>query len=109
MKKYRLLELDIEKLGRGWVFRCKGKYPYEEVVDFLLRENLDSPSEFTVMVMSGFKAGCDLVHLPIEAGSLSKGLSKKWLIENWANWVYPDCPVEEVEVFRLVENPIYQD
>lgn len=76
MKKYRLLDLDVDTLGRGWVFRCKGNYPYEKIVDFLLRENRDSPSEFTLIVMSGFKAGCDLVHLPAEAGSLIRGLSK---------------------------------
>lgn len=106
MKKGKLRELEVEHLGRGWVFRCTGEYPYEKIVDFLLRENRDSPSHFTLMVVSGFKAGCDLINLPAEAGSLTKGIAKSWVIENWGKWIYPECSVEDVEAFRLVDNPI---
>jgi hypothetical protein len=109
MKKYKLKELDIEKLGRGWVFRFPNADPNEDFLDLLLRENKDSPSEYTLMIMSGFDAGCDLINLPSEAGSLKQGIARDWVIKNWETWIYPECPVEQVEVFRLAENQIYND
>ena len=108
MKIYPLSELKVENLGRGWVFRFRSTDPNEELVDLLVRENSDSPSGFTLMTMSGYHAGLDLVNLPADSGSLLTGLSKRWLIQNWTKWVNPHIPIEEVSCFRLVENQLYK-
>ena len=95
--------LDIEKLafGRGWIFRCnKAAYPYESKVEFILSEEADSPSGLAFMVISGYKAGCTLVHLPKEALIPKEGIGKQWLIDNWSYWIYPECPIEDILIFR---------
>lgn len=31
------------------------------------------------------------------------GLSLPWIVENWAKWIYPECPVEEVLILPNYE------
>ncbi|WP_268947880.1 Imm45 family immunity protein [Pseudomonas fulva] len=61
-----LLECSNEVFRRGTVFRAKGSYPYEEVVDFMVFETLDEDCRFGLMVTTGYKAGLPLVWLPRE-------------------------------------------
>lgn len=41
-----LLEYSDERFSRGTVFRAKGSYPYEAVVDFKVSETLDEDRRF---------------------------------------------------------------
>ena len=87
---------DIE---RGMMIRCKGQYPYEDIVDFLICESYDSNVGYTLMVASGYKAGLRFVVLPKESiPSTNSGyaISTKWLKEYWNEWGYATCRVEDV-------------
>jgi hypothetical protein len=44
-----LLECSNEVFSRGTVFRVRGSYPYEEVVDFMVFETLDEDCRFGLM------------------------------------------------------------
>ena len=74
------------------------EWPYETPVDFMLVEDFDSPSSLSLVVSSGYKAGSLKLKLPaearVEAGAVS--VSRTWLVENWAERVYAECPVEQV-------------
>lgn len=86
-------------VSRGSVFRVRGKSPYEQVVDFMVYDPHDSNRGLGIVVVSGYKAGLPLVIFPVESYDSSSGsLDRDWLINNWSKWVYPECPVEFVEV-----------
>lgn len=107
MKK--LIDCKAETLFRGTVFRCIGKYPFENIVDFMLVEYPDDMSSgYAIYCISGYHAGCVEVVLPLKAVSqYNRGISVKWLMENWNEWVYPDCPIINVEIFEpIVHNMI---
>jgi len=93
----KLLSYPGEIICRGQVFRVPGKYPYEEVVDFMLFELIDGVGGYGLMVTSGYKTGLTLIKLPQDC-VVSGGISKSWVIDNWAKWIYPDCDVSEVYV-----------
>lgn len=93
----KLLSYPGEIICRGQIFRVPGKYPYEEFVDFMIFELNDGVRGYGLMVTSGYKAGLTLVKLPQEC-IVSGGISKAWVINNWAKWIYPDCDVSEVYV-----------
>lgn len=99
----KLLDYTVEVFHRGSVFRARGKYPYEETVDFMVFETLEEDRRFGLMVTTGYKAGLRLVHLPAESNEGTLGLSKEWVIANWAEWIYPDCDVSQVIVFEGYE------
>lgn len=90
-----LLKVREAIISRGSVFRVPGKYPYEEVVDFMVFETFDVQTPYGLMVTSGYKAGLTLVLLPRES-LVEGGISRNWVIENWREWVYPDCDVSDV-------------
>ncbi len=101
MKMTKISDVHKDGFGRGWIFRCnRAQYPYEDKVEFMIREEPDSPSAYALMVISGFKAGCTLVQLPEECLNFDKSVGRQWLIDNWSKWIYPECPVSEVSVFR---------
>ena len=92
-----------EDIERGMIVRCRGKYPYEDVVDFLICESYDSSVGYTLMVATGYKAGLRFVVLPkesISSGNSGYAISTKWLIENWSKWGYADCPIEDVWIVK---------
>ncbi|MDR6741121.1 hypothetical protein J2X56_003145 [Herbaspirillum sp. 1173] len=95
-KKLVTLE-DCEYIMHGAIFRVKGVWPYEEFVDFMLVDMADDRTRHALVVSSGRKAGLVLVRLPLDSGSpTGNTLSRKWLIENWGKWVYPQCSVQDV-------------
>lgn len=97
-QRSRLLDYK-QDISRGCVFRCKAKYPYEEVVDFMVAESFDNGElRYVLYVISGYKAGSLLVRLPKDALSTNFGLNWKWVVENWNDWIYLDCGVEDVWV-----------
>jgi hypothetical protein len=88
-----------ERIWRGTVFRCRGVYPHEEVVDFLL---VDIPhlAGFGLVVATGYKAGLPLAVLPEEArihDEKVKAISASWLLANWTERIY-DCDPHDVYV-----------
>lgn len=98
--KNLILNLNCD-LERGAILRCKGKHPYENIVDFMLVECSKSESlQYGMMVVSGYKSGLMYVVFPKEAIS-QKGydINIDWLKENWSVWGYMDCGLEEVGVF----------
>lgn len=99
----KLIDCTVGAFHRGSVFRAYGKYPYEGTVDFMVFETLDQDRRFGLMVTTGYKAGLPLIHLPAESNEGVSGLSKDWVIANWAKWIYPDCDVSQVAVFEGYE------
>lgn len=95
-----LLELNGENLCRGTVFRFPAVDPFESVVDFMLFRDFNSDSGFSLVCVTGRKAGHHEGCLPEEA--LAKGkvsaISKSWLVKNWTKWVYPETQASEVRV-----------
>lgn len=86
-----------DAISHGAVFRVKGKWPYESLVDFMLIDMPDENTKHALIVSTGKKAGLILVRLPVEAeSSEGNALSKEWILQNWARWIYPECLVEEV-------------
>ena len=81
-------------LSRGKVLRCKGSYPYEESVDFMIVELPDEKENYALMVISGYKAGLVYSRLPgesIPAGNDGYALGLDWLKSNWSKWGYFGC------------------
>lgn len=95
----RLVDSKTPALGHGAVFRCPAKWPYENVVDFMVFENPLTDRSFGLMVTTGMKAGLILVLLPEDCKTPEPGvhgLSTQWVVANWAEWIYPECPVDQV-------------
>jgi hypothetical protein len=91
------------EIQRGSILRCKGSYPYEDVVDFLICESfiLDK-NGYRLVVSSGYKAGLTLCILPDESipDGVRFGLKTDWLISNWNKYCY-ECSIDDV---WIVEN-----
>ncbi|KEQ11754.1 hypothetical protein GZ78_28635 [Endozoicomonas numazuensis] len=98
----KLVDCNMDWFPHGTVFRLPGKYPYENLVDFMVYDPAITDRGQGLMVSSGYKAGLILVLLPKESstkGDLYRhSIEKNWLIKNWSQWVYPECPVSEVYV-----------
>lgn len=75
----------------GGVFRFPAKYPYEDIVDFMIFNPNEEGKGLGLITSSGYKAGLISVVLPVEAGE--KCICKDWLLKNWKKWVYPECEV----------------
>ena len=99
--------------GNPWVpagalLRCKGQYPYESIVDFLVFDAIAlADAGFGLLVASGYKAGLVRQILPLESRGpeLAHGLQTRWLVENWAVWGYPECPVDQVMIRESLHHP----
>ena len=93
--------IDYEyNLRRGTILRCKGKWPYENTVDFMVAEVIGECC-YQLWVISGYKAGLTRQILPPEATYEAYAVDTKWIIDNWYKWGYIECPLEDVWV---VEN-----
>ena len=94
---HKLIAIEEPQIWRGAIFRVKGSSPYEETVDFMVVETGDEKRPLGIMVATGYHAGHTFVHLPPEAFVLrTVSISAAWLKANWAEWLYPECPIEEV-------------
>ena len=90
-------KLELESISRGAVFCFPAKHPFESKVHFMLIEEPESDSGFKFICSSGYHSGQTEVFLPQEATATSGGIDKKWLIDNWTKWVYPETPIEMVQ------------
>ena len=89
---------------RGTLFRFPAKWPYEDVVEFMLILTPWADSNYGFVVSSGYKSGHLGSMLPYEAninvykpGSNWDAISTEWLQKNWRKWVY-DVPTSKVKV-----------
>ncbi|MDT0356956.1 Imm45 family immunity protein [Herbaspirillum huttiense F1] len=104
MNWLRLVDVTWEAIGSGTVFRMNSVSPYESLVDFMVVDIPGDERPFALVVSTGRKAGRILVKLPPDAlWSEGHGLSLPWIVENWAKWIYPECPVEEVLILSNYE------
>ena len=97
MKSIKLLD-SKEDLVRGSIIRCKGKYPYEDYVDFMV---IEQQEQYALLVISGYKAGLTFVVLPQESVPTNNegyAINIEWLKSNWSKWGYIDCPVTDVHI-----------
>jgi hypothetical protein len=94
--KIKLIDSLSTSIFHGNVLRVRGKYPYEQYVDFMLFETQAEDTPHGLIVTSGYKAGLILVYLPIESSSPKGGVDRKWMVNNWNKWVYPDCNISDV-------------
>lgn len=53
----KLKDIDLADTSNGVIFRTPGKWPYEEWVDFMVVESIESPSGYSILVSTGQKAG----------------------------------------------------
>jgi len=101
-KNIKLIDYQ-EDLERGDILRCKGNYPYEDVVDFMVFESTNEYGIYDLVVTSGYKAGLRKTILPKESipvENIGYAISIKWLKNNWSKWIYAECPVEEVWIIE---------
>ncbi|WP_271409605.1 Imm45 family immunity protein [Pseudomonas sp. Q1-7] len=93
----KLVDLESAELRNGNILRLPARWPYEEKVDLMVVDLSDEETPYALVVSSGHKAGLILIRLPCECVALEgRGIRKKWLIDNWAKWVYPECEVGDV-------------
>ncbi len=101
----KLSEYPNNYIERGMILRCKGTYPYEEIVDFLICEPFcyeDDENGYMLIVCSGYKAGlkfCQFPNSSIPEG-FCMGLDRNWLIKNWEKYGYYDCKIEDVQILE---------
>lgn len=101
MKWEKLIDLQEESLPRGTLLKFPAKYPFESIVVMMLCEQRGEKDEWphALVTITGHKAGINpLQFLPSESGisNGSASVSRVWLVENWAQWCYPDCNVSDV-------------
>jgi hypothetical protein len=108
VKLQKLLSFTEQAFGPGIIFRCnRAEYPYESMVDFIIRHESESPSGFAMMAISGSQAGKTFQFLPKESllpsdsSPFLGGVSVDWIKKNWEKWIYPECPVQEVEIYKI--------
>jgi hypothetical protein len=96
-KIINLVDMGFCTLWRGNILRLPAKWPYEDVVDFMIYESQDEERPYGLIVTSGQKAGLILTLLPVESVAAdSGGLSVRWVVDNWGGWIYPECDVSDV-------------
>ena len=89
-----------DSLWRGAVFRMPAMYPFEEIVDFMLINDVASESGFSLICATGYKAGLHEGALPKEALALGQvhAIDRNWLLKNWLSHIYPDTEVSKIYV-----------
>ncbi len=101
MRWRKLLNWPEEELWRGTVFRLlKSDWPHEAPVDLMLITSEESPSGFSLVVTTGYKAGARSWALPASAKAKGKvsAISRTWIIKNWERRIYAECPVAAVRI-----------
>lgn len=103
MKGLKLVNYEASTVLRGQRLRLPAVWPYEKNIEFMLVDTPEQDGGYSFIVSTGVKAGLALVRLPNEAvSSCKKGVNTKWLIDNWAHWIYPKCSVKSVYIFGVL-------
>ena len=92
---------------RGTIFRFRGRYPYEDIVDFMLIAPQPEDQRMGIVVTTGYSAGSIVVYPPAESrpGNL-ESMKASWLKQNWTNWIKADSRREEVMVLDGQLSPV---
>ena len=96
----KLIDHKEEELWTGTILRFKGKYPFEEIVDFMLVSIPWVESGFVFVCISGYHAGKIELCLPNEAKASTHSISRSWLLKNWNKWIYADCSIQDVHILE---------
>ena len=103
----KLIDASEDSLWRGTVLRFPASYPFEDTVDFMLLDDFNSESGFSLVCTSGYKAGLFEGRLPNEAKAQGKvsAISVKWLIRNWNKWVFPVNDIKDIYFIKNYPEP----
>lgn len=95
----RLVDATGAALPVGCVLRCPAQWPYEDTVDFMVIDQPSGERRYALLVATGYKAGHLLLQVPQQAQAADgAGLRTRWVVERWAEWIYPECAVGDVFV-----------
>lgn len=97
-RKKNLLKYNDKIMFYGKIFRFPAKEPYEEIVDFMLLDNIYT---MELLVLSGKHCGKIVFVFPKQAEFKGKfcGIKTNWVIKNWRK-IYPDCAARDVFILR---------
>lgn len=104
-----LVDLAGDALGSGDIVRLPDDYdagPGSGPVDLMVYDPRHDDCGLGMVVVSGYKSGLILHHLPLASNAPGGGLSVDWLIANWDDWFvftyHQDrrIPVERTRVLR---------
>lgn len=89
---------EAEKCFRGTVFRFPAKYPFEDMVDFMVIEDATAPIRLKLICSTGYHAGQTELVFPEESayGQNCIAISVSWIKKNWNEWIYPECDINDV-------------
>ena len=108
MSKWKkLIDAPEDELWRGTVLRFSASYPFEDIVDFMLINDSESDSEFSLVCTTGYKAGLIEAKLPNVARAPGKvqAISAKWLVQNWKEWVFLENEVKDIYFIENYPTP----
>lgn len=85
-----ILDFNQPTIYRGSILKFRNTHNLDDDLCLMLCE-IVGKSEFQLIVVNNYKAGCIYWHLPKEANSEDDlGISVKWLIEHKSKWE-TDC------------------
>lgn len=93
----KLVEYNFEMLERGTILKFPASFPFEPEVVMMVSEGYSNSEERCLITITGFKAGIN-AYVTFPSEKTKNGLNRQWLIDNWQNWVWPECDVSEVLV-----------
>ena len=92
----------------GSMLRVPAQAPFEAWVDFMLMDDWQSPSSFSLWICSGKQAGLPLIRIPQEATNRkANAVHREWLVEHWQEWIHADS--RPVDVYIRPPYEIRQD
>jgi len=57
-------------------------------------------ADLALIVVGGHKRGLTLRLFPKQSYANAFGISREWIVENWAQWIDPDSHPEDADVIR---------
>jgi hypothetical protein len=107
MNFVKLIEVEGDEIWAGTVLRFPAQVPFEDMVDFMLFFDVHVESGFSLVCTTGSKAGNLEAQLPkaaLASGNV-RAIDRRWLIENWQEWIYPDTSVDQVQMLAHYPDP----
>ncbi|MEZ5986119.1 MAG: Imm45 family immunity protein [Hyphomonas sp.] len=103
----KLIEAERDEIWAGTVLRFPAQAPFEDSADFMLFFDVHAESGFSLVCTTGSKAGNLEARLPKAALASGKvrAIDRRWLIENWQAWIYPDTSVDQVQILAHYPDP----
>ncbi|ROR24942.1 immunity protein 45 of polymorphic toxin system [Comamonas sp. BIGb0124] len=93
----KLIDFERRSLRRGSLIKFHAGYPFEDEVVMMVCSSPEGSLNPALITITGHKAGINCyVAFPSEAQCEGVFLDVKWLIDNWAKWVWPEGSAEDV-------------